>query len=85
MTSAAWTWVLALMLVSGTMIAGGQTMEREPVTPNADRIRPWTEDARYWQYRGAPVLLVGGSREDNLFQIPDLQEQLDLLASVGGN
>jgi hypothetical protein len=82
---AAWTGLLALMLAAGTMIAGGQNMEREPVMPNADRIRPWSEDPRYWQYRGAPVLLVGGSREDNLFQIPDLQEQLDLLASVGGN
>jgi len=60
-------------------------MQREPVMPNADRIRPWSEDPRYWQYRGRPVLLVGGSREDNLFQIADLEEQLDLLASVGGN
>lgn len=52
---------------------------------NADRLRPWTENPRYWQYKGRPVLLIGGSREDNLFQIPDLREHLDLLASVGGN
>ena len=60
-------------------------MEREPVVPNVDRIRPWREAPRYWQYRGQPVLLVGGSREDNLFQIPDLEEQLHLLAGGGGN
>lgn len=60
-------------------------MQRDPVIPNQDRIRPWSEDVRYWQYRGEPVLLIGGSREDNLFQIPDLEQQLDLLASVGGN
>jgi len=30
-------------------------------------------------------LLLGGSVEDNLFQIPDLEEHLDLLKSVGGN
>jgi len=60
-------------------------MEREAVMANAERIRPWSQDARYWQYRGEPVLLIGGSREDNLFQIPDLEEQLDSLASVGGN
>lgn len=60
-------------------------MQREPVMPNEDRIRPWVQDPRYWQYRGEPVLLIGGSREDNLFQIPDLEAQLDLLASVGGN
>jgi len=29
--------------------------------------------------------LVGGTKDDSLFQIPDLKEHLDLLASVGGN
>jgi hypothetical protein len=72
-------------LAAGLSVAGGQSMERDAVMPNADRIRPWSEDTRYWQYRGQPVLLIGGSREDNLFQIEDLEEQLDLLASVGGN
>ena len=49
------------------------------------RIRPWTENPRYWQYRGQPVLLLGGTKDDNLFQIPDLEAHLDELASVGGN
>ena len=40
---------------------------------------------QYWEYNGKPVLLLGGSDEDNLFQLPRLEEQLDLLASVGGN
>jgi len=39
----------------------------------------------YWQYGGRPVLLIGGSKDDSLFQIPDLKEQLDLLKGVGGN
>lgn len=39
----------------------------------------------YWMVDGSPVLLLGGSDEDNLFQMPGLQEHLDLLASVGGN
>jgi len=52
---------------------------------DSDRIRPWSEDPRYWQYKGTPVLLLGGSREDNLFQIDNLEAHLDLLASVGGN
>ena len=30
-------------------------------------------------------MLIGGTREDNLFQIPDLEEQLDLLVGTGGN
>lgn len=40
---------------------------------------------QYWTYRGEPVLLLGGSIEDNLFQITNLEEHLDLLSSVGGN
>lgn len=40
---------------------------------------------QYWEYNGEPVLLLGGSDEDNLFQLPQLEQQLDLLASVGGN
>jgi hypothetical protein len=40
---------------------------------------------QYWEYGGQPVMLLGGSVEDNLFQIPDLEEHLDLLVSVGGN
>ena len=54
-------------------------------TPNKDRIRPYSENPMYWQYKGKPVLLLGGTKDDNLFQIPDLKEHLDLLASVGGN
>jgi len=40
---------------------------------------------QYWEYHGEPVLLLGGSDEDNLFQLPRLEQQLDLLASAGGN
>lgn len=51
----------------------------------ADRIQPWSENPRYWQYKGRPVLLLGGSKDDNLFQIPDLKEHLDEMAAVGAN
>ncbi|RPJ83032.1 MAG: hypothetical protein EHM18_14965 [Acidobacteria bacterium] len=36
----------------------------------ADHIRPYEANPRYWQYEGRPVLLLGGSKDDNLFQIP---------------
>ena len=49
------------------------------------RIEVYRSNPAYWQYGGEPILLLGGSREDNLFQIPDLKEHLDLLKSVGGN
>ena len=53
---------------------------------NANRIRPYTENPRYWQFKGQPVLLIGGSDDDNLFQWTGLRltEQLNLLKSVGG-
>lgn len=50
-----------------------------------DRIRPSDEYPAYWAYGGRPVLLLGGSREDNLFQIADLEAHLDTLAAAGGN
>jgi hypothetical protein len=55
------------------------------IMPSVDRIQPYKANPRYWQYKGKPVLLLGGSKDDNLFQIPDLKAHLDLLASVGGN
>lgn len=54
-------------------------------TSNANRIRPYEKNPYYWQYKGEPVLLLGGSKDDNLFQVPNLKEHLDLLVSVGGN
>jgi hypothetical protein len=50
-----------------------------------DCIQPWPENPHYWQYKGQPILLVGGSVEDNLYQIPNIEEHLNLLQSVGGN
>jgi hypothetical protein len=49
------------------------------------RIQPCHKNPRYWQYKGKPVLLLGGTKDDNLFQLPDLKEHLNLLKSVGGN
>ena len=43
------------------------------------------EFSQYWEFNGEPLILLGGSDEDNLFQLPRLDEQLDLLVSVGGN
>ncbi len=48
-------------------------------------LEPWQENLRYWAYRGEPRLLLGGSSDDNLFQVPDLTSQLDRLREVGGN
>jgi hypothetical protein len=55
------------------------------VANDVRRIQPWSENPRYWQYKGRPVLLLGGSKDDSLFQIPDLKEHLDEMAAVGAN
>jgi hypothetical protein len=49
------------------------------------RIEIYESNPSYWQYGGKPILLLGGTEDDNLFQIPDLKEHVDLLKSVGGN
>ncbi|MBE0537683.1 MAG: hypothetical protein IH624_18615 [Phycisphaerae bacterium] len=49
------------------------------------RIRPYAENPSYWQYKGKPVVLIGGSKDDSLFQIPQLKEHLDEMVAVGAN
>ena len=51
----------------------------------SDRIQPYLHNSFYWQYKNRPILLLGGSVEDNLFQIAGIEAHLDLLHTVGGN
>ena len=53
----------------------------------SQEIQPWQKNPSYWSYNGEPVLLVGGSDDDNLFQWPtdQLISQLNQLAKAGGN
>ncbi|MCB1120544.1 MAG: DUF4038 domain-containing protein, partial [Verrucomicrobiae bacterium] len=62
-----------------------ETITEPSTDKNSLRIRPYAGNPHYWQYQGKPVLLLGGSKDDNLFQVTGLEEHLDLLASVGGN
>jgi hypothetical protein len=62
-----------------SLVAGAQASD------DAERIKPLAEDPRYWQYKGQPVVLLGGSKDDNLFQLPDLEAHLDELREAGGN
>lgn len=52
---------------------------------NTSEIQHSKKHPQYWKYKGEEVVLLGGSVEDNLFQLNNLEEQLDLLVSVGGN
>lgn len=50
-------------------------------------LQPWDKNPTYWSYLDEPVLLLGGSDDDNLFQWPeqDLIGHLDRLKHAGGN
>lgn len=70
--------LLGVLVVFGTAAHGVEF-------DTSDAIQPYKSNPRYWQYRGQLVVLLGGSREDNLFQIPDIESHLDTLAEVRGN
>ncbi|MCG9132970.1 hypothetical protein J5I95_14930 [Candidatus Poribacteria bacterium] len=61
------------------------TEAKEDIEMEKNKIQIYKDNPRYWQYKGEPILLIGGSVDDNLFQIPNLKEHLELLKSVGGN
>jgi hypothetical protein len=52
---------------------------------SAQEIRVSEQYPTYLDYNGNPVLLLGGSVEDNLFQVGEVEEHLDLLVASGGN
>jgi len=51
----------------------------------SESIRIYEKNPRYWQYKGKPVLLLGGSKTDHLFLAEGLKEHLDELAAAGVN
>ena len=77
--------IILLLLVLGGFAAPAATSEQTEMGDNGIQI--YQNNPRYWQYKGKPVLLLGGSDDDNLFQWAGarLIEQLNLLKSVGGN
>lgn len=50
-------------------------------------IQPWTKNPWYWQYNDKPILLLGASGDDNLFQWTTemVVSHLDSMKSVGAN
>ncbi|MEW4490625.1 DUF4185 domain-containing protein [Thalassoglobus sp. JC818] len=68
-----------VLILTQTLFAG--------IASGQSPISPWSENPWYWSYHGEPVLLLGGSDDDNLFQWQDedLIAQLDRLADADGN
>ncbi|MBE0675474.1 MAG: hypothetical protein IH591_12505 [Bacteroidales bacterium] len=52
---------------------------------NQDHLKPWSENPRYWQYKGKPILLLGGSKTDHIFLADGLLEHLNEIHEAGGN
>jgi len=78
----------ALSAVSGRFVAAASPRaagDGDEIVPEREAIGVNRERPQYFRFRGRDVLLLGGSKEDNLFQIPDLTAHLDELAAVGGN
>ena len=69
--------ILFLVVSSSLALAQDDSSAIQPCAKN-----PW-----YWQYQGKPVVLIGGSDNDNLYQWTgkQLTDHLDLMVSVGGN
>ena len=75
-------WTVAGLVTVGTLVESS----RAAMADDSNRIQPYPKNPFYWQYKGRPVLLLGGTWQDNLFNHPTgLERHLDLLKSVGGN
>lgn len=76
--------------LAGAALAGAVLAPTVPVAAGAQNapspaVAISATHPRFWSLDGRTALLLGGSREDNLFQIPDLAEHLDTLVAAGGN
>lgn len=54
-------------------------------TSRGGAIQPWSENPRYWQYQGRPVMLLGGSKTDHFFLLDDLQTHVEEVHAAGAN
>ena len=75
----------AVFILSGLLAVAFTFNQCKTLSGEAQQIRPWSENPAYWQYKGKPVLLLGGTENDNLFQNSNLKSHLDSLEAIGGN
>ncbi len=75
-----------ILLVIAFSLLTGISCKTNMKSGEMQSIKIYDKNPFYWEYKGEPVLLLGGSKEDNLFNHPEgLAEHLDLLKAVGGN
>ncbi|WP_158856493.1 putative collagen-binding domain-containing protein [Lunatibacter salilacus] len=79
-------YVLLLFCLLVTSSCAQKESQKENIAENQQTgIRPWSENPSYWEYNGLPVILLGATDNDNLFQNNNLKTHLDSLADIGGN
>ncbi|TKG93656.1 hypothetical protein EYV94_15525 [Puteibacter caeruleilacunae] len=69
-----------ILLFTIAIISSAQCFAAKP-------IQPWKKNHWYWSYKGKPIMLLGASSDDNLFQWPGemLVAHLDSMKNVGAN
>lgn len=74
--------IFLFILALGYVISGADAKKADN-----SRIRPWTVNPWFWQFKGKPVMLLGASDDDNLFQWPAkiLISHLDSMKMAGAN
>ena len=64
-------------LIFSVLLAFVYTLTQcKSLSEDEKRVKPWVENPRYWQYKGNPVLLLGATDNDNLFQNDNLESHL---------
>ncbi len=77
--------LMILIFLTGSLGASFAQIFSTVPLKNEDRLQPWLENPRYWQYKGKPILLLGGSKTDHIFLADGLLEHLDEIYETGGN
>ena len=77
--------MIKLFLLFGLFISIQSFSQSKSISVENNAIMPYSENPFYWQYKGKPILLIGGTDDDNLFQIENLESHLDSLKEAGGN
>jgi hypothetical protein len=77
-----------LILFYASIVIGSCKSENKVI--NKQELKIYDENPFYWEFKDNPVLLIGGSDQDNPFNHPNLspgglEAHLDLLSSAGGN
>lgn len=85
-----WSSSLVLPVLIFGLITGCQLDPYSEDVSDSAAIQPYHANPVYWQYKGEPILLLGATDEDNLFNHPDiwpfgLESHLDLMVRNGGN